>query len=140
MNYELVILEQPGPEDREAILAPLVRYNQQKAPAVRAEPLVISVRGADGQAMGGLWGRTGYDWLFIELLVVPEALRGQKVGTTIMRQAEAIARERGCIGAWLDTFEFQARGFYEKLGYRVFGEIGDYPRGSARYFLQKRFD
>jgi hypothetical protein len=38
-----------------------------------------------------------------------------------MDRAEVHARERGCHSAWLDTFSFQARGFYEKLGYDEFG-------------------
>ena len=37
----------------------------------------------------------------------------------------------------MDTFSFQARPFYEKLGYRVFGQLPDYPRGQTRYFLAK---
>jgi GNAT superfamily N-acetyltransferase len=55
-----------------------------------------------------------------------------------MRRAEEIALDRGCIGVWLDTFAFQARGFYEKLGYSLFGQLDDHPRESARYFLKKR--
>ena len=55
-----------------------------------------------------------------------------------MQKAEQIALEHGCVGVWLDTFAFQARPFYEKLGYTCFGQIDDHPRGSARYFLQKR--
>ena len=39
--------------------------------------------------------------------------------------------------AWLDTFEFQARGFYERLGYTCFGRLEDYPPGFARYFMKK---
>ena len=45
---------------------------------------------------------------------------------------------RGCVGARLDTFEFQAPGFYEKLGYTRFGRIDDHPRGYSRFFMQKR--
>jgi GNAT superfamily N-acetyltransferase len=57
-----------------------------------------------------------------------------------MNRAEIFARERGCIGMWLDTFEFQARGFYEKLGFEVFGTIEDHPVGMNRYFMKKRFE
>ncbi|MDB5698088.1 MAG: family acetyltransferase, partial [Alphaproteobacteria bacterium] len=46
--------------------------------------------------------------------------------------------DRGCVGVWLDTFSFQSRGFYEKLGYAVVGMIQDHPLGGARYFMQKR--
>ncbi len=63
--------------------------------------------------------------------------RGQDVGTKVLKLAEDIARERGCIGLWLDTYWFQARSFYEKQGYEVFGELPDYPHGGPRYFLKK---
>ena len=83
-------------------------------------------------------GRCSYDWL-IELLFVPEALRGRRLGMRLIERAEEAAREGGCIGAWLDTFSFQARGFYERLGYTLAGEIPDHPIGGARYLLLKRF-
>jgi len=87
--------------------------------------------------VGGLWGRTAYDWLFVELLVVPESLRGRGLGSELMKRAEDEALGRGCHSAWLDTFEFQARGFYERLGYTCFGELPNYPTGFARYFMRK---
>ena len=87
--------------------------------------------------MGGLWGIGYYGWLFIELLVLPEAMRGQGLGTSLMDRAEAAARSHSCIGVWLDTFSFQARGFYEKRGYAVFGSIEDYPAGQSRFWLKK---
>ena len=55
-----------------------------------------------------------------------------------MQAAEEVARERGCIGMWLDTFSFQARGFYVKPGFTVFGTIDDYPIGHRRFYLSKR--
>jgi len=139
MSYELHLIEAPVAADREAIAAPLRAYNLSKVAKIEIKPLVIALRDADGNTIGGLWGETALDWLHVDLLAVPESLRGQDVGTALMQRAEAIARERGCVGAWLDTFAFQARGFYEKLGYGVFGEIPDHPVGSARYFLRKRF-
>lgn len=139
MTYELHPIEAPVAADREAIAAPLRAYNLSKVATIEIKPLAIALRDADGHTIGGLWGETALAWLHVDLLAVPESLRGQDVGTALMRRAEAIARERGCVGAWLDTFAFQARGFYEKLGYQVFGEISDHPVGSARYFLSKRF-
>lgn len=88
--------------------------------------------------IGGLTGWTDHDWVFVHLLYLPEHLRGQGFGRDLMARVEAFARERGCTGIWLDTFSFQARGFYEKLGYAVFGTIEDHPVGGARYFMQKR--
>ncbi|AIF48258.1 GNAT family N-acetyltransferase [Dyella japonica] len=139
MIVELVEIAEPGSADREAIAAPLRAYNLSKVPALDIQPLVIALRDEHGHVAGGLWGETALDWLHVDLLAVPESMRGQDVGTALMQRAEAVARQRGCVGAWLDTFAFQARGFYEKLGYTVFGEIPDHPVGGARYFLRKRF-
>jgi GNAT superfamily N-acetyltransferase len=122
---------------RKAIVEPLVAYNQAKTGLHDVRPLVLGLENDDGTVVGGLWGRTAYGWLFVELLVVPESLRGRGLGTELMTRAETEASARGCHSAWLDTFEFQARGFYERLGYECFGELKDYPAGSARYFMRK---
>ena len=139
MPPELLYLEDPTQDDRAAIAAPLFTYNLAKGPPPDARPVAIVLRDEHGHTAGGLWGKTVYDWLYVELLSVPEHMRGQHLGADLMQRAEEIARQRGCVGAWLDTFAFQARAFYEKLGYRTFGELADHPRGSARYFLMKRF-
>jgi GNAT superfamily N-acetyltransferase len=135
----LEVVDEPSEEDRAAIAAPLVVYNRERGPSREVKPVALLLRDTEGRAVGGLWGKTVYDWLYVELLAVPEGMRRMGVGTALMQTAEKVAVERGCLGVWLETFAFQARGFYEKLGYCVFGEIGDHSKGSARYFLQKRF-
>lgn len=136
---ELEIVQEPTADDRAAVLAPLVAYNQKHVPSADTQLVAILIRDDEGQAIGGLWGKILMDWLFIELLAVPESLRGKGTGSQLIEAAEKLAIERGCVGSWLDTFAFQARPFYERLGYTVFGEIADHPRGSKRYFLMKRF-
>ena len=84
-------------------------------------------------------GPVDYDWLVIQLVVVPQAMRGVGVGSRLLAKAEELAGRRGCIGAWLETFSFQARGFYERLGYSVVGQIENHPIGGARFILFKRF-
>jgi ribosomal protein S18 acetylase RimI-like enzyme len=68
---------------------------------------------------------------------VPEALRGHDLGSRLMEEAEALALERGCIGAWLTTFSYQARPFYERLGYEVFASLDRSPRDNVRIFMRK---
>lgn len=138
MNYELALTDVDDPEVEKAIIAPLVEYNNSKAGPGNGRPLVISIRDKSGSVIGGLSGSTSRRWLFTHLLVVPEQLRRQGVGSEIMKIAEEEAIARNCVGAWLDTFEFQARGFYEKLGYVCFGEIQDYPPGFSRFFMKKQ--
>ena len=122
---------------RKAIGAQLGAYNESQAGPSNGRPLVITVRDVYGNVTGGLWGYTGYGWLFTQLLVVPPGVRGQGLGTRIMQMAEQEAVARGCHSAWLDTFEFQARAFYERLGYQCFSELANYPMGYARYFMKK---
>ncbi|MDQ7914782.1 GNAT family N-acetyltransferase [Pseudomonas sp. 102515] len=133
---EFQLTDEAREDLRQAIAVPLRRYNEAQAGPSGYRPLVISLtRG--GESLGGLWGYTGYGWLTVQLLAVGEAVRGQGAGRELLRRAEAEALARGCHGAWLDTHEFQARGFYERLGYERFGELADYPLGFARYFLRK---
>jgi GNAT superfamily N-acetyltransferase len=90
---------------------------------------------AKGRALSGV--SRAKPSLFIRYLWVSDSLRGRGIGRELMAGAEAHALERGCHSAWLDTFSFQAPGFYPRLGYTVFGEL-DYPPGHKRIFLQKR--
>lgn len=140
MTLRLTIPETPADEDRAAILAPLRAYNLAQAGDPRFEPVAIVLTDDAGERVGDLWGKCAYDWLFVEFLAVPEAHRGAGHGAALMEQAEVIARARGCVGIWLDTYSFQARGFYEKLGYAVFGAIDDFSIGHQRFFLGKRLD
>jgi GNAT superfamily N-acetyltransferase len=123
---------------REIVIGGLVEYNNAMAGPSRAVPLAIGLRDANGAAVGGLIGRTVYDWLFVELLFVPAPLRKNGWGAKLMQLAETEAVARGCVGVWLDTFSFQARGFYERQGYEVFGTLEGMPQGEARYFMRKK--
>ena len=101
-------------------------------------PLAILISDPETEeTLGGLWAWTSFAFLHIDLLFIPEELRGTGLGRRLIAQAEAEAIARGCRRAWLDTFSFQARGFYERLGYTVFGSIEDYPPGHSRFFLKK---
>ena len=136
-TFSLHLSDIADEEVRRAIAAPLVRFNESQAGPSGNRPLVVEVRDANGAIVGGLWGATAYGWLFTQLLVVPEGARGQGLGRRLMLLAEAEAMKRGCHAAWLDTFEFQAKAFYERIGYSCFGTLGDFPKGSSRYFMRK---
>ncbi|MBH3404019.1 GNAT family N-acetyltransferase [Pseudomonas glycinae] len=138
MTLRIELSQDPTEEQRAAILAPLRAHNIAKAGPSLYEPVALLVRDDNDAILGGLYGHTFYRWLFIELLAVPEEGRGQGIGSKLMQMVEEFAREKDCVGIWLDTFDFQAPGFYKKLGYTECGEIVDYPLGHKRHFFQKR--
>lgn len=101
--------------------------------------ITILIRDSDDAVVGGLWGEVRWQWLTLGTLFVPEELRGQGFGRRLVLDAEDQARARGSVGGYTDTYSFQARGFYERLGYSVFGHLEGYPPHHGRYFLSKRF-
>jgi GNAT superfamily N-acetyltransferase len=135
----LTLTDKPTPAMRKAILDRLIRFNEGRTgrkDAVR--PLVITVTDpATDAIVGGLWGDTVWGQLRIDLLFLPDDLRGTGLGRRLIHDAEAEALRRGCRGAWVETYSFQARGFYERLGYTVFGTNPDYPPGHCQFFLRK---
>jgi len=137
MEYTLTLTDVADDEVRKLIVAPLVEYNESKAGPGHNRPLAVVVRDKDHAVVGGMWGATGYGWLFTQLLIVPASMRGHGVGTQVMQRAEQEAIARGCHSAWLDTHEFQAKAFYERLGYIAFAELPNYPTGFARVFMKK---
>ena len=79
-----------------------------------------------------LWGS-----FYIALVITPDGARGRGLGTDLMAQAEAEARRQGCREMWLDTFAFQARPFYERLGFEVFGQLDGPAPAFPRWFMKK---
>jgi GNAT superfamily N-acetyltransferase len=149
MKPEIELTDTPGPATWRAMVQGLGTFNEQAAglpEGFRFLILMLKAPDPDGAGagdagvIGGLWGRTLFGWLHVNVLFVPEPLRRRGLGTDLMLRAETEARARGCVGSMVDTFSFQARPFYERLGYRVFGTVEDYPPGHSCFFLKKRLD
>ncbi len=104
----------------------------------KEKKLAVNACAEDGRLVAGLLGQTIHGWLRLGWLWVSEERRQQRIGTELMRRAEAEAFDRGCHHAHLETVAFQARGFYERLGYTVFGVLDDYPRPYKRFYMQKQ--
>jgi GNAT superfamily N-acetyltransferase len=112
-------------------------YNDRFAPPSGFRRLAVFLRDEDGGLQGGLLGVTYWGWLYVETLWVAEEVRGQGWGTKLLAEGEAAALRRGCRRVHLDTMDFQALPFYQKLGYTVWGTLDDFIEGHARYFLKK---
>ncbi|MEU6068490.1 N-acetyltransferase [Streptomyces sp. NPDC047082] len=108
-------------------------------PAEREVPLHVWALDVTGELAGGLVGHTWTTWLHVTYLWVDERHRGSGLGSRLLAEAERIAhRDRGCRSARLETWDFQAPGFYRKQGYEVVCVIPDYPPGITEYTLTKR--
>lgn len=103
----------------------------------RYKPLTLGLRAQGEQIAGALLAATLWNWLSIDVLWIEPSIRGRGFGSAMVREAERIGRERGCTHARLDTFDFQARSFYEGLGYRVYAQLDDFPLGHAQFHLTK---
>jgi GNAT superfamily N-acetyltransferase len=137
-NWKITLETAPNSAMHTKILAPLVAHNEGAAGPGDWSLLVVTVRDAAGEIVGGLWGRAGYGFLLVEILALGAA-KGRGLGREVMRLAEAEARRRGLLGIWLDTWTFQAPDFYPKLGFVECGRITEYPPGHDRIFFVKRF-
>ncbi len=138
MTAWTVTLEpKPTAAMRRAVMRPLRKHNVAQVGDGQFTPVAITVRDAKAKIAGGLWGYAWHGFLFVELLALGPA-RGGGLGREVMAMAEAEARRLGCAGIWLDTFTFQAPGFYARLGFEEAGRITGHPPGHDRIFLVKR--
>src|SRR5215831_10274897 len=116
----------------------LAEFNKAVFGRVDSQTLEILVRDAGtGDIVGGLLGHSSLGLFFLDLIYLPEHLRGAGIGSRIVTLAEDEARRRGCTAAFVYTVTFQAPGFYERLGYSRFGEIACPPAGATRIFFSK---
>lgn len=100
-------------------------------------PVCIVAHDPQGALVAGLNGASHWRWLYVRHLWVEQSQRGRGWGRRLIAQAERIARERSCVGVYVDTFDPQAAVFYEALGFARAGEIADFPPGHARLFFRK---
>ena len=134
----MFVTDMPTPSDLAVVSDSLDEFNVQQTGTRDQRPLAVLVRDPDTRrVVGGLTGRTSLGLLFVDLLYLPPRLRGGGLGRDVLRHAEAEARDRGCRTGVLYTISFQAPGFYERQGWRVFGEIPCDPPGTSRIFMTK---
>ena len=140
MNPVITLTDAPDPAAKDAAGAALYAYNVSRTGVADRRPVAaVATDPGSGAVLGGLWGRTELDLLFLDMFFLPEALRGQDLGARLLDQVEAEAQRRGCRQAVVETSSFQAPGFYLRHGYTQFGRVPFDVPGQARVFLSKTF-
>ncbi len=124
-------------DESQFIRLKLDEFNRQFAGPTNFSEIGLALRDDTKTVVGGLIGSVVWDWLHVNVLWVSDHLRGQGYGAELLRSGERESIERGCNFAKLHTFQFQARGFYESLDYKVIAETKGFPGGYSQYLMFK---
>ena len=99
--------------------------------------LNFCVRGLDAAPLGGIAASRDLDCVTVDFLYVEPSARGDGLGAALLRRVEEEGRRQGARRVLLNTFSFQAPGFYEKQGYRCFGALEPCFGTHGQYFFCK---
>lgn len=138
MELTYTLQPEPAPEERLLIIDPLIAFNEAQAGPRNSKEFAFYARSQTNELVGGLLGHTHFNHFFVSAIFVDQQFRRQGIGRELIKRAEELALQHKCDAIYLDTFDYQAPGFYEKLGFKVFGTLQDYPVGHQRFYLEKR--
>ncbi|TRX58101.1 GNAT family N-acetyltransferase [Thalassomonas sp. M1454] len=131
----------PTESDLETISKGIQSFNQRHIPddvVFEADTKFAAfVRDDDGKVLGGVRATAFWNYCILELLWLSDETRGKGVGNKLMDAAESFAKEKGFKYMRTETLSFQAKPFYEKRGYKVYGELVDHPQGHVTFCLVK---
>lgn len=138
---KIKVTDEIDQESHDTVIQLLLEYNLSKTQEFKNEinkPIEIIARDEQNEIIGGLYGRSIWGTLEVKTLVVKLENRNQGIGRKLITEAEKEAINRNCRYISLDTFSFQAPGFYEKLGFEKIGTETDFPKGFEKYYYRKK--
>jgi ribosomal protein S18 acetylase RimI-like enzyme len=139
---KIELTTKPDSADLEILSQGIQSYNQQ----FMSDDIVfegdtrfaVFARDDNNNVIGGIRANAFWNYCIIELVWLSYAARGLGLGKKLMQQAENFALKQGFSYMRVETLNVQAKPFYEKLGYKVFGTLNDYPEGFSTYCLVKK--
>ena len=137
-DLAVTVTAAPSASELETIGGGLAAFNESDVGPADRTPLAVVFRDDAGTIVAGISGYTAWGWLYLQWLWVAETQRGEGLAGRMLALAEDEARSRGCHAAYIDTFNPVALKTYQRAGYATFGQLGDFPKGRTRTFLQKR--
>lgn len=136
-DIRIVFVEKPEESAWGIIGGGLQEYNVHHAGEEKFQRLCFVAQTIEQEIVAGALGEIYWDWFHLDLMWVRDDLRGRGYGQRLLLAIEEEARQRGAKNVFLDTFSFQAPGFYTRHGYQVFGELPGFPAGHTRFFMTK---
>lgn len=137
-----IVISNSTEEEKRYVLNALVKYNAQQVAYTQDkhfEELNFVAKNEKGEIIGGINSILGcWGTLHIDILWVDDECRLMGIGTQLMQKVQEVAKQKRCTLIHLDTFDFQAKDFYLKHGFEVFGTLEDCPPGHCRFYMKKK--
>ena len=132
------IIRESNSKEDDFIINKIVEYNLSKVPSKQDNDFIWInrvIENENKEIIAGILSKM-YCWnyLYIDVLWVKEEYRKSGLGSKLIKEIEGLAKEKKCNLIHLDTFDFQAKDFYIKYGYEIFGVLDECPRGHKRYY------
>jgi len=140
MKYTINFTNQPSSQELEIICKGLDKHAEKTIGSVSFKPFGFLAHARDGTLIAGCTGVLMYGVLYIKLLWVDEIARGKGLGQELIEKAEFFAKENKCRYITVDTFDWQAKSFYEKMGYKIEHIYDGYDNNSKFYFFRKKLN
>lgn len=128
---------EPNEEDKKVMVEGMLSYHASKGHPRKTETYTIVLKNKENKVVGMAIVSFLWNGMHIDTLWVDESVHKQGWGKKLMEMAEKEAIKRGCTLAYTDTFTWQAPGFYEKLGYELYGKLENFPEGNSLSYYRK---
>ena len=136
-EYQIVYDEKPPLDAKNALFDGI---NKEAFTAKKMDPMQsfgLFIKAKNSSIFGGLTATMYYGCLYVDLLWIDPSLQRHGFGTKLMTEAEVIGRKRNCTFAAVNTMDWEALPFYQKLGYEIeFVRVG-FEKESKLYMLRK---
>ncbi len=139
-NENQILIAESAENEKNYIHDQIIEYNARCVPFTqKINPLFINYVAKKSEKVIGGINACMYHWgiIFIDILWVDEAFRGTGIGSKLLKKVEEKAKENSCTLIHLDSFDFQAKDFYLKHEYEIFGVLENCPAGHKRYYFKK---
>ena len=136
-NMKLIYNDNPTQKDKKYLDDKLMGFNGYKINGYAFNNFLYKITDESGSIIAGVDCIFGGGWLEIISLWVSEQNRKKRIGEKLLYEAEKTAKNKGCHGSYLYTYSFQARAFYEKKGYEIFGVLENYYKTHSKLYMKK---
>lgn len=140
-SINIEITQRPHEQDVKIISQGIIDFNRSQIPELEAiekeVKFFVFARNETKQIIGGIRALCFWNTLHIELLWLSESNRGKGIGKELIESAENFAQANNCEKVFVETSSWQAKPFYEKLGYIHIATLNGRPKGHASHYLSK---